>query len=330
MPPKQQGTKAKPPAASKSSNAKGQRSRVKQPKQPAPVLDRIKRLFGSLCAQIDGGHFPNALKTCNKILRLDPTDVDARNAKLFLLLQTEQYTAALELLGEGSPSDARNFERAYAYYRIQREEEAADVLGQIKGKENDDPLVARGVIHLEAQLGYRQGSYESSLELYNELLDTAEPNTEEHSDVLTNLTATQTHQDFISTDYLRALDALPPQVVNALEETPPPQPTTQAQTQLAGHLPSNDTTAAKEGIDGTKPKSPRKSRLPKGVVLGVTPLPDPERWLRKSERTIQPHHKKKRGGGGGGATQGSVADAPPSGGGGGGASGKGGKGKKKK
>jgi signal recognition particle subunit SRP72 len=36
------------------------------PKQPAPVSERLKRLFTSLCAQIDGGHFANAVKTCDK------------------------------------------------------------------------------------------------------------------------------------------------------------------------------------------------------------------------------------------------------------------------
>jgi signal recognition particle subunit SRP72 len=53
-------------------------------------------------------------------------------------------------------------------------------------------------------------------------------------------------------------------------------------------------------------------RLPKGVVLGVTPPPDPERWLKKSERTNFGQRRRKggAGGGGGGATQGSAADVP--------------------
>jgi hypothetical protein len=30
------------------------------------VPDQLKRLFTSLCAQIDGGHFKNAIRTCDK------------------------------------------------------------------------------------------------------------------------------------------------------------------------------------------------------------------------------------------------------------------------
>lgn len=57
----------------------------------------------------------------------------------------------------------------------------------------------------------------------------------------------------------------------------------------------------------------RKSRVPKGVIPGVTPPPDPERWIKKSERTNVAVGKKKKGG----ATQGSTHVEQPKGGGGG-------------
>ena len=60
-------------------------------------------------------------------------------------------------------------------------------------------------------------------------------------------------------------------------------------------------------------KKVRMKRVPKGVIPGVTPAPDPERWLKKSERTNygQGNYRKRKGVGGG-ATQGAVADiAPP-------------------
>lgn len=41
-------------------------ARKATPKQPLPVQERLKRLFTSLCAQIDGGHYNNAIKTCDK------------------------------------------------------------------------------------------------------------------------------------------------------------------------------------------------------------------------------------------------------------------------
>lgn len=76
-----------------------------------------------------------------------------------------------------------------------------------------------------------------------------------------------------------------------------------------------------------KEKKVRTKRIPKSVVLGSTPLPDPERWLKKSERSTFGMGKRKKAGGGG-ATQGSVESGPPGGASGGGKSG--GKGRKKK
>ena len=36
------------------------------PKKEISLGDRVQRLFTSLCAQIDGGHFTNSIKTCDK------------------------------------------------------------------------------------------------------------------------------------------------------------------------------------------------------------------------------------------------------------------------
>ena len=55
------------------------------------------------------------------------------------------------------------------------------------------------------------------------------------------------------------------------------------------------------------PKKVRASRVPAGVIPGVTPAPDPERWLKKSERSTYGQGKRKKGPGGGGATQGSAS-----------------------
>jgi signal recognition particle subunit SRP72 len=50
-------------------------------------------------------------------------------------------------------------------------------------------------------------------------------------------------------------------------------------------------------------KKVRKSRVPAGVTPGVTPPPDPERWLKKSERSTFGLGKRRKGGSGG-ASQG--------------------------
>ena len=43
-----------------------------QPKKELSKDEALRRLFAALCAQIDGGHFKNALKTCDKSERLSP------------------------------------------------------------------------------------------------------------------------------------------------------------------------------------------------------------------------------------------------------------------
>ncbi|KAF8911680.1 hypothetical protein CPB84DRAFT_1671701 [Gymnopilus junonius] len=301
------------------------------PKQPLPPQERLKRLFTSLCAQIDDGHFSNAVKTCDKILRLDPKDVDARQTKLFLLLQTEQYNAALSLIDEDDDPSHHAYDRAYTLYRLQRESDARDVLDTIKKEKGEDD---RGIVHLEAQLNYREGSYQAAVDLYNELLDTAEPSSEEHSDILTNLQAAQKHLDFINTGFLRALDALPSSVTSTLETAPPPVPPQSA----AAALSSVSALAEVQAQTALNPtKKPRKSRIPPGVIPGVTPPPDPERWLKKSERSTFGQGRRRKGqggGGGGGATQGSAVENVPaqqaSASAGHAKSGGGGKGKKKK
>ncbi|KAI0753567.1 hypothetical protein C8Q80DRAFT_1152911 [Daedaleopsis nitida] len=319
MPPKPSAKPtSKPTTTSKNTRKKA------APKQPLPVADRLKRLFTSLCAQIEGGHFANAIKTCDKIFRLDPNDRDALQTKLFLLLQTDQYAAALAMTealfnssGDDSSSDGGyEFEKAYALYRLHREGDAGKVLGVLKEGEEE---VDRGVLHLEAQLAYRQGSYQAAFDLYNQLLDSAEPNTEEHSDILTNLEAAQKHLDFLTSGFLHALDALPSSVSNSLQTAPPPQ----QQQQQAASVSALASASAPAPVESQKAKKVRMKRVPKAVVPGVTPPPDPERWLKKSERTTFGQGRRRKGGGG--ATQGAMEPA--------GAIGKssgGGKGKKKK
>ncbi|EMD32887.1 hypothetical protein CERSUDRAFT_57604 [Gelatoporia subvermispora B] len=321
MPPKP-STKPQVKKQSGGSSAKVKDKAQRKPKQPLPAPDRLRRLFTSLCAQIDGGHFANAIKTCDKILRLEPNDPDAIQTKLFLLLQTEQYVQALALVETLDASSAlkADFNKAYSQYRLHNETEATNVLDAIKerrqqGGEEDD----RGVIHLEAQLAYREGAYQTAFDLYTQLLDTAEPHSEEHSDLMTNLAAAQAHLDFLESGYRNALGTLPASAVSALESAPPPL--------LPAHFPlslvAQGVPRPEEAESDQKEKRIRMKRVPKNVVLGVTPPPDPERWLKKSERSTFTTQSKRRKGGGG-ATQGVVEKENT------GSGGAGGKGRRKK
>jgi len=128
-------------------------------------------------------------------------------------------------------------------------------------------------------------------------------NSEEHSDILTNLKASQRHLDFINTGYRHALDALPSSISSALETSPPPAQ--QASVVKNLRLAASD----EHGNMKSTPKKVRTRRVPPGVIPGVTPAPDPERWLKKSERTSFNHGKRRKGGGG--ATQGAAVDPTP-------------------
>lgn len=291
-------------SVTKKANIKATVTANAQSKRLVSLEERLKRLFTSLCTQIDDGHFINAIKTCNKILFVNPEDKDALQTRLFLLLQTEQYDKALSIIGNVNNEKSNcNFEKAYALYRLHNEAEAAAVLAQIKDSQRDH----RGVLHLEAQLNYRQGLYQSSLDLYNELLETADPQSEEYSDVLTNLAASQKHLDFITTGFLHALDVLPPSFISTIETVPPPTSHT-SQILLESHAAQN-IQSTEEATTG-QVKKVRMKRVPKGVIPGVTPPPDPERWLKKSERTNYALGKKRKGAGGG-ATQGIVTENVP-------------------
>ncbi|KAI0733820.1 hypothetical protein C8Q72DRAFT_557249 [Fomitopsis betulina] len=285
-------------------------------KQPLPPADRLKRLFTSLCAQIDGGYFANAVKTCDR----NPKDEDALQTKLFLLLQTEQYIQALTLISNVNDQNEQEeeegaffFEKGYTLHRLHREEDATEVLKVLKEGGSEDEN--RGVAHLEAQLAYREGDYQTAYDLYNTLLDTAEPHSDEQADILTNLSAAQAHLDFLTSGFLTSLAALPQPITDSLETSPPPSQVVSSVPSAAAHASAPQTEAQQKKL--------RTRRIPKSVVPGVTPPPDPERWLKKSERSsyLQAHARRRRGGGG--ATQGVVETPGASGGGGAGGAGKG-------
>ncbi|ORY33731.1 hypothetical protein BCR39DRAFT_518912 [Naematelia encephala] len=310
------------------------------PRPPRSPEERLPRLYRSLTDQVDDGHLTNAIKTCRKILFLDPKSTSAFQTLLFLHLQIDDYTAALELLSSPSaPSDLK-FERAYCLYRLHREKEAMAML---------DGLEGRKVMHLEAQIRYRLGEFGKAQELYDDLLAGYDSSSPEYPDILTNLAATTAQTEFISHSFHSYLRTPAPTAENSsgLASHVP------AEGELESYVPSLPTGWAIGGVEGIKKAvvaapvktdkdktadgkvaKPRKTRhkLPKGAVPGKAFSEDPERWLPLRQRTsyIQAQSKKKRANQsmGVGMTQGSTASAAASGGGGGGGA-KGKKGKKK-
>ncbi|WWC90115.1 uncharacterized protein L201_005048 [Kwoniella dendrophila CBS 6074] len=305
------------------------------PRPPRSVEERLPKLYRALTDQIDDGYYSNAIKTCKKILLLDPTSQAAYQTLLFLQLQTDDYTSALTLL-ENPPKDAESleFEKAYCLYRLHREKEALDL---INGKDD------RKVHHLEAQIRYRLGEYQRAQEIYDDLLVNVGSSSPEHSDILTNLSAASSHQEFSTSTYK---SHLPSTSGNDLESNVPSLPTgwstgglqktvekktalVKAPTEKKSS--SSTTTNIAGASKGVEVK--RKHKLPKDAVVGKPFTEDPERWTPLKQRASYIAAQNKRKGGkesmGTGFTQGSTAQQSHNSGGSGGGGGKGKKGKRK-
>ncbi|WWC61202.1 uncharacterized protein I303_103782 [Kwoniella dejecticola CBS 10117] len=305
---------------SSSKTATAGSKRTFTPRPPRSVEERLPKLYRALTDQVDDGYYANAIKTCKKILSLDPASQAAYQTLLFLHLQTDDYPAALSLL-DTPPKDAEalEFERAYCLYRLHREKEALEL---ITGKEG------RKVNHLEAQIRYRLGDYQRAQEIYDDLLADVGSSSPEHSDILTNLNATASHQTFATSTYRSHL----PSGSNDVESNVPSLPTGWSTGGLAKVV-EKKTAAAKPSAEkkaGGEKK--RKHKLPKGAVEGKNINQDPERWLPLKQRVSYIAAQNKKKGGkesmGTGFTQGSTAQVGHNSG-GSGAGNKGKKGKRK-
>ncbi|WVW83191.1 hypothetical protein I302_105209 [Kwoniella bestiolae CBS 10118] len=294
------------------------------PRPPRSAEERLPKLYRALTDQVDDGYFANAIKTCKKILTLDPSSQAAYQTLLFLHLQTDDYTSAISLL-DNPPKDSKDaleFERAYCLYRLHREKEALEL---IEGKEG------RKVHHLEAQIRYRLGEYQRAQEIYDDLLVDVGSSSSEHSDILTNLNASSSHQTFATSTYKSHLSSS-----NDVESNVPSLPTgwsRSSSTDKKAITPTTATSSTAKAVPEKKGEKKRRNKLPKGAVVGKPFTEDPERWIPLKQRQSYITAQAKKKGGkesmGTGFTQGSTAQASHSSGGGGGGGGKNKKGKRK-
>ncbi|WRT67060.1 uncharacterized protein IL334_004026 [Kwoniella shivajii] len=297
---------------------------------PRSAEERLPKLYRALTDQVDDGYFVNAIKTCKKILSLDSSSQTAFQTILFLYLQTDDYTSALSLLDKPPTSEGSlDFERAYCLYRLHREKEA---LNLIEGKEG------RKVQHLEAQIRYRLGEYQRAQEIYDDLLALVDSSSSEHADILTNSTATTSHQTFSTSSYR---NHLPSTSEGDLENNVPSLPTGWAIGSLSKTVEKKTANVKaptdKKSANVNAGENKRKHKLPKAAVVGKPFTEDPERWIPLRQRTsyinaqAQAQNRKKGGkeSMGTGFTQGSTAILTQSSAGGGGGGGKGKKGKRK-
>ncbi|KAK9863884.1 hypothetical protein WJX84_011397 [Apatococcus fuscideae] len=127
----------------------------------------ISQLFTRLEEQLRNNQRKKALKTADEVLQHSPNDADALRCKLVLLIWSNRFEEALELL-RSSPQleEQAGFEKAYALYRLNRYEEALQI-SQTIAPGRDVPH-----LQLQAQLHYRLGRHDAALKLYELLYHT--------------------------------------------------------------------------------------------------------------------------------------------------------------
>lgn len=88
------------------------------------------------------------------VLSLDPKSDAAFKTLLFLLLETDAYAPALELVESTIAAQSRGnleFEKAYCLYRLHKEEESLKIVESVKGTARSGEDKAKWE-HLEAQI----------------------------------------------------------------------------------------------------------------------------------------------------------------------------------
>ncbi|KAL3136436.1 Signal recognition particle core component, variant 2 [Trebouxia sp. C0009 RCD-2024] len=124
--------------------------------------DQVQTLFTKLAPLIKGQQHKKAIKTLDSILKLQPADEDAIKCKVAVLLEGSLFQEALDYISS-TKNNSFQFEQAYAMYRLNKLQDALDILA---GNLPDTP----GKALLEAQLHHRQGNYSAAIATYNKLV----------------------------------------------------------------------------------------------------------------------------------------------------------------
>ncbi len=124
------------------------------------------------------GDYEKALKAANRILNAAPTDPDAFHCKIVCLIHLGRFEDILKQCED--KDQLLVFERAYALYRLNRVEEALELLELKKSLETREK-------ELKAQVLYRLERFEECFDLYRDLIK----NTSDDFDTerLTNMSA---------------------------------------------------------------------------------------------------------------------------------------------
>eukprot|EP00058_Branchiostoma_floridae_P022788 XP_002608278.1 hypothetical protein BRAFLDRAFT_115079 [Branchiostoma floridae] len=141
----------------------------------------LSQLFSDLNRAGQAGDFNKALKIATKILKQDPHDEKAYHCKVVSMIQLGQFNEVIRFMGGNYKlSDPLKFERAYSLYRLNRTQEALEVIKKI-------PEPDYRIKELLGQVLYRLEQHDECLELYRDLIRNSQDEFDEERE--TNLAA---------------------------------------------------------------------------------------------------------------------------------------------
>ena len=150
-------------------------------------------LYAELAKQQNNHEHEKGIKTCNKILNVAPTDATAFQCKVICLMQLGKFETALQQIEDNpglAASASLEFERAYAYYRLNRLSDSLDALNGAAASANaENESLPERCVELKAQVLYKLERYEECFLLYKDIIKNTDANDEYETERLTNLIA---------------------------------------------------------------------------------------------------------------------------------------------
>jgi len=148
-------------------------------------------LYAELAKQQNNHEHEKGIKTCNKILNVAPGDATAFHCKVICLMQLGRFETALQQI-EANPGLAASacleFERAYAYYRLNRLNDSLDVLNGAAANAENEGLPPR-CLEMKAQVLYKLERFEECFLVYKDIIKNTDANDEFETERMTNLMA---------------------------------------------------------------------------------------------------------------------------------------------
>ncbi|CAJ0606676.1 unnamed protein product [Cylicocyclus nassatus] len=125
----------------------------------------LRQCLTDLTRADTSGDYQKALQAANRIIRRYPKEQYAFKCKLVCLIQLGMYDDALTLLKKTPPGQMGEcaFEKAYIFYRLEKNDEALEALEACDAKDHR-------ALELKAQLFYRLDRFQEAYDIFRDLL----------------------------------------------------------------------------------------------------------------------------------------------------------------